>query len=112
MSRQSAMLVSRLYYQIGILTVVTAFFWVIFGIYRALVTVPSVSVDPGLLQPLSPTINMTTVSDIAGRTQLSGTAPTLVAGIAATLSASPQPSATPSVAVATGSASRSATLSP
>lgn len=74
MSRRSSIMVQKTYYQIAVITLITAVMWVLLGIYRALTTIPDVGVDQAILSPIQARIDETTVASISARNQLSKTA--------------------------------------
>ncbi|MBI2103881.1 hypothetical protein HYT59_02660 [Candidatus Woesebacteria bacterium] len=56
---------------IAILTVVTVFFWIVFGIIRIIAQPEKVDVDPKVLEPLTPTFDAEILSKLETRIFLS-----------------------------------------
>ncbi|OGM21335.1 hypothetical protein A2955_01310 [Candidatus Woesebacteria bacterium RIFCSPLOWO2_01_FULL_37_19] len=52
---------------VAITTTVTIIFWIFFGLYGILTTEPKVDIDPKLLVPLNPTLDITALDSIKGR---------------------------------------------
>jgi hypothetical protein len=51
----------------AIITTITVFTWIAFGIYRALTSLPPVSVPPEILAPLSPELDSEAMSRLTQR---------------------------------------------
>lgn len=87
---------------IGILTLITIVFWVVFSIIRAVQTPQKVDVPANILQPLDPTLDTNAIGDIQqriyytndqiGQTTINIPSPSPSASPQATTSASPSPS--------------------
>jgi len=54
---------------IGILTVITIFFWIGFSAYRALTVTPPVKVPDEILKPIAPTLDRETLLKIGQATE-------------------------------------------
>lgn len=52
---------------LGILTLVTIVFWIGLSAYRSLTLEPSVNVPPEILEPISPTLDLESLSKVGGR---------------------------------------------
>jgi len=52
---------------IGVLTVITIAFWIIYGIYKLLSNPQTVSVESQILEPLSPTLDRDSLSTLEQR---------------------------------------------
>jgi len=100
----------------AIITTITIFTWIAFGIYRVLTSTPQVNVPPEILTPLSPELDSQAMSRLAERLYFEEgqTGPVLIPQ-APEEEVLPSPSATPSASSAvsiTPSASPSATPTP
>lgn len=70
MVRRNTILVSRTLYQVGVITLIAAIFWLVIGIYLALAKSSPVDVDPGLLEPLNPVIDQKVVISLSKRSKV------------------------------------------
>lgn len=52
---------------IGVLTVITIAFWIVYGIYKLLSNPQAVSVESAIIEPLSPTLNRDALSTLEQR---------------------------------------------
>lgn len=77
------------YIKVGILTIITAFAWIFFGVYRTLTAKPAPNVPPQILEPFSPTLDTEKLGAIEAKVFFEeGQAPIFSA-------TSPSPSPTP-----------------
>jgi hypothetical protein len=67
MARRDTILVSKTLYQMGVVTLIGAIFWVGLSVYHALVKPPDVNVDKVLLEPINPVIDQATVASLSAR---------------------------------------------
>lgn len=70
MSRGGTILVSRTLYQLGVLTLIASIMWVGVGIYSATTAKQKVSVNPEILSPISPTLNLEVVEALNKRVKV------------------------------------------
>jgi|GEM_PF-2928417 len=71
MARRSSVLVSRTYYQIAVMTFITAMLWTTFAVMDALSKAPEkVEVDKKLLTPVNPVIDKETLELVKARKQV------------------------------------------
>ncbi len=94
MSRHLSLKVSRVYYQIGIMTLITSIFWVGLEIYQATSKIAGGVVDKAILEPVTPRIDEETLEKITTRSKVEGviTIEEILPEIAEELSASPSAS--------------------
>ncbi len=52
---------------VAIFTTITIIFWVFFSLYKVFTSLEPVSVDPKLLEPLTPTLDTNALSQLEGR---------------------------------------------
>jgi hypothetical protein len=87
---------------VGILTLITIVFWIVFSIIRAVQTPQKVEVPADILKPLDPTLDTQSINDIEqrifytsdqiGQTAITIPSPSPSASPEATATASPSPS--------------------
>jgi len=52
---------------LAFLTTITIFLWIFFDIYRILKKPPVIDVDPKILEPITPNLDLNTLGEIEGR---------------------------------------------
>lgn len=67
MARRNSLLVSRTLYHIGVVTLMAAVIWVGVGIYGALNKHTNVDVDPKILEPINPVIDLEVIKALSDR---------------------------------------------
>ncbi len=67
MARRNTILVNKTLYQVGVITLIAAVFWLAIGIYLTLTKTTTVDVDPSLLEPLNPNIDQKVVISLSER---------------------------------------------
>lgn len=79
------------------LTTITIVFWIAYEIYLVLTTRPASTVDPKILEPISPTLDLNTLDDLSGRTFFEEGQETnaVVTSPSKTPTQTPEPSSTP-----------------
>lgn len=100
----------------AIITTITVFTWIAFGVYRALISTPPVNVPAEILAPLSPELDSQAMGRLTERLYFEeGQAGPILVPLPPEEQATPSPSASPSASPAvsiTPSASVSATPTP
>ena len=56
---------------IGVITLITIVFWIVFGVLRIVITKESPDVQPEILEPITPTLDTDTINQLEGRVNLS-----------------------------------------
>lgn len=67
MASRDSILVSRTFYQIGVITLIASIMWIGVGVYSASTKSSAVDVDKTLLEPLNPAIDQGVIDSLATR---------------------------------------------
>ncbi len=67
MASRDDILVSRTFYQIGVITLITSIVWIGVGVYSASIKPSAIDLDKTLLEPLNPVIDQGVIDSLTTR---------------------------------------------
>lgn len=67
MARRNSILVSKSLYQMGVMTLMVAFTWVVFGVYTALNEHVNADIDKKILEPINPVLDREVIISLSQR---------------------------------------------
>lgn len=88
MASRDSILVSRTFYQIGMITLIASIMWIGVAVYSASIKSSAVAVDKTLLEPLNPTIDQGVIDSLSTRLKVTESIEENVATESATIEVS------------------------